>query len=149
MLLNLMVNASPENTIGKVLTPGTSLTINLKRGVDIVTPTILLSEVAGVDYLDYNYAHIPELGRYYFINSIESVNGSLWSLSMVCDVLQTYGAGIKASVARYRRALKGGDNHMEGVDFNVNSDITLYQSNVTLPNDVHTNVLTVVEGGSL
>ena len=42
-----------------------------------------------------NYAYIPELNRYYFINEISTQNGKLWTISMSVDVLMSYFAEIK------------------------------------------------------
>ena len=77
------------------------------------------------------------------------MNRELWKLTMTCDVLETHKVSIKARVARLRRGLQVGDYHAEGMGSDVNSNVTKYLSNITLPDDKHTNVLTVVEGGEL
>ena len=151
MILHLMKNTSPNNSIGKVLTTESTLTINFKSSVDIVAPELILSSVVGVDYLDFNYCHIPDVGRYYFITSIESLNSKLWKLSLSCDVLETYKDEILLCDARLKRTIKVGDYAVTGVTYSENQVLSKHLSNVTLPDNgvEHTNILTVVEGGSL
>ena len=149
MKLKLYKNSSSDNTIGKTITDSVEITINLKATCDVVNPTIILRNIVGVDFLKFNYATIDALGRSYFVTNVESMNRELWKLSLSCDVLETYKTSIKSSVARLRRGLQVGDYHSENMDSTVNSNVTKYLSNITLPDDEHTNVLTVVEGGEL
>ena len=149
MKLTLYKNSSSDNTIGKTITDSVEITINLKATCDVVNPTIILSNIVGVDFLEFNYATIDALGRSYFVTSVESMNRELWKLSLSCDVLETYKTSIKSSVARLRRGLQVGDYHSADMGSDVNSNVTKFLSNITLPDDEHTNVLTVVEGGEL
>lgn len=149
MKLTLYKNSSSDNTIGKTITDSVEITINLKATCDVVNPTIILSNIVGVDFLEFNYATIDALGRSYFVTSVESMNRELWKLSLSCDVLETYKTSIKSSVARLRRGLQVGDYHSVDMGSDVNSNVTKFLSTVTLPDDEHTNVLTVVEGGEL
>ena len=149
MILTLYKTESSPNVIGKVLTDPLSLTINLKATTNVIDPQLLLSKRPGINYLDYNYAHIDSLNRYYHIDSIESVNGSMFKLSLRCDVLETYRDGILDSNCRYKRKVEEGDYFVEGLNESDKSVITTYKSNVTIQDGVHTNVLTVVQGGDL
>lgn len=149
MKLTLYKNSSSDNTIGKTITDSVEITINLKATCDVVNPTIILSNIVGVDFLEFNYATIDALGRSYFVTNVESMNRELWKLSLSCDVLETYKTSIKSSVARLRRGLQVGDYHAADMGSDVNSNVTKFLSTVTLPDDEHTNVLTVVEGGEL
>ena len=90
MKLTLYKNSSSNNTIGKTITDSVEITINLKATCDVVNPTIILSNIVGVDFLEFNYATIDELNRSYFITSVDSMNRELWKLTMTCDVLETY-----------------------------------------------------------
>lgn len=38
----------------------------------------------------YNYAYIPEFGRYYFISDMVHVSKGLWRISMQVDVLESF-----------------------------------------------------------
>ena len=149
MQLTLYKTESSPNVIGKVLTDPLSLTINLKASTNVIDPQLLLGKRPGINYLDYNYAHIDSLNRYYHIDNIESVNGSMFRLMLRCDVLETYGAEILASNCRYKRKVEAGDYFVEGLNESDKAVITTHLSDVTIQDNVHTNVLTVVEGGSL
>lgn len=149
MQLTLYKTESSPNVIGKDLTDSLAITINLKATTNVIDPQLLLSKRPGINYLDYNYAHIDSLNRYYHIDSIESVNGSMFKLSLRCDVLETYGDGILGSSCRYKRKVEEGDYFVEGLNESDKSVITTYMSNVTIQDGVHTNVLTVVQGGDL
>lgn len=149
MILTLYKTESAPNVIGKELTDPLSITINLKATTNVIDPQLLLGKRTGVNYLDYNYVHIDALNRYYHIDSIESVNGSMFKLALRCDVLETYGDGILGSNCRYKRKVESGDYFVEGLNESDKSVITTYMSNVTIQDGVHTNVLTVVQGGDL
>jgi hypothetical protein len=71
------------NVINKVLTDPVTVNITLKNDVNIINPEIVLSG----DFRGYNYAHIPELNRFYFIESFEQINFRFGKLFMSCDVL--------------------------------------------------------------
>lgn len=109
MQLVLYKNLSADNEVNKVLTDGTAFNINLKQETDIINPELFLVKLTGIDYNDYNYAEIVELKRFYFIDSISSVNASLFKLECSTDVLETYKDDILLSEARYKRNIKNGD----------------------------------------
>lgn len=109
MQLVLYKNISADNSINKVLTDGTVFTINLKQQTDIVNPDIYLVDLTGIDYTSFNYAEIVELKRFYFIDSIDSVNASMFRLGLRTDVLETYKAEIDNCLVRVKRGLKTGD----------------------------------------
>lgn len=149
MILTLYKTESAPNVIGKELTDSLTITINLKASTNVIDPEILLSTRPGTDYLEYNYAHIDSLNRYYHIDNIESVNGSMFKLTLRCDVLETYKDSVLSSNCRYKRKVESGDYFVEGLNESDKAVITTHLSDVTIQDNVHTNVLTVVEGGSL
>lgn len=149
MILTLYKTESAPNVIGKELTDSLSITINLKASTNVIDPEILLSARPAVDYFVYNYAHIDSLNRYYFIDSVEVLNGNITRLVLRCDVLETYKDSVLNSNCRYKRKVKEGDYFVEGLNESDKAVITTYLSDVTIQDNVHTNVLTVVEGGSL
>lgn len=132
MQLVLYKNISSDNTINKVLTDGTVFNINLKRETDILNPDLFLVRLAGIDYNDFNYAEIVELNRFYFINSVSSVNASLFKLECHTDVLETYKDDIINSSSKYRRAIKTGDYGEFTPNFSEDTTITNYFSDVEL-----------------
>lgn len=53
----------------------------------------IIEPIIDIEYNDiptFNYAYIPILNRYYFINNITSINKNLWELECEVDVLMTY-----------------------------------------------------------
>ena len=53
-----------------------------------VTAPIVLMEIENPT--GYNYAYIPEFGRYYFIRDMTVVRTGLWRISMQVDVLESF-----------------------------------------------------------
>lgn len=143
MKLFLYTINDTENTVNKTLPVPYELNIKLKRETDLTNPSILLSSVTGVNYLDFNYCYIPDLGRYYFIQSIDSVNAKMWRLSCECDVLMSYKADILASNARLRRNIKNGDYLNTSIDSSIIKTVSLHNSNVTI-GDEKSLILTTV-----
>ena len=117
-----------DNTIGKTKTNGYTLNINLKADTDIVNPSILLMGISGVDFRDFNYAHIPLLERYYFISGVGNVNNKMWRLNCECDVLETYKVEILASNARLKRQLKTGDYQNVFIESSATKTVDTYLS---------------------
>ena len=73
---------------------GTSVTLNLKGGSDLLTPVFLLNS-ASVPAFNYMLFE----GRYYFVTGIKSVRDQLYEVSCAVDVLATYKASIQATSA--------------------------------------------------
>lgn len=130
MLLTLFKTVDGSNVINKTLTDPIDFTIFLKGDTNIVDPTLLMVSLTGVDYNDFNYAYIPELKRYYFINSISAVSASLFRIDLQCDVLETYKAEIMGSVARIKRNLKSGDFINTTIDFSNITTIEKFNSDI-------------------
>lgn len=133
MQLHLYKTKDANNVINKTLNNQATLNINLKRDTDIIRPTIQLMKVAGMDFKQFNYAYIPDLNRYYFINHIESVNNSVDKLYLECDVLETYKNDILNSEMTYTAVAKAGDNIITDVNTGVNT-VNKINSSVTLEN---------------
>lgn len=78
-----------NNKINKTIPDTPTLQIDgiLKDDCDILNPKILI-EKSGVP--DYNYVHIPEFGRYYFMAPAVSVKNNFWEIPLHVDVLFTY-----------------------------------------------------------
>ena len=130
-----------ENVINKTLVNGLELDINLKSSVDIVNPEIVLNG----DFRGYNYAHLPDLNRYYFIDRIEQLNLKLVKLNLSCDVLETYKADILNSNARFKRNIKNGDYQNISIDYSNQTISTNYNSD-GLPMDGNTMIISTIGG---
>lgn len=85
--LNLFTNLSDRNHLNKSLTPGPVLTGSLRDSSLITSPTILV-ESPGL--IGYNYCQIPDFGRYYYIDEIESIRTGLWALHLRVDPLMSF-----------------------------------------------------------
>jgi len=125
-LILYRTNDNP-NVVNKVLLEPVSIDIVLKNDVNIINPEIILSG----DYRGYNYAHIPDLKRYYFIDSFEQLNLRFGKLYMSCDLLETYKNSFINEVATLIREAKEGDNLNINAETNTNI-INTYQSNIEL-----------------
>lgn len=130
-----------ENVINKTLVNGLEIDINLKSSVDIVNPEIVLNG----DFRGYNYAHLPDLNRYYFIERIEQLNLKLVKLNLSCDVLETYKADILNSNARFKRNIKNGDYQNISIDYSNQTISTNYNSD-GLPMDGNTMIISTIGG---
>lgn len=83
----LYVNNSERQAINKTLTNGLTLTGSLRNESSVINPTILIETT---NPSSYNYAYIPEFGRYYFITDMVSVRTNLWRMSLSVDVLMSF-----------------------------------------------------------
>ena len=120
-----------DNVINKNLVNGLTIPIHLKQGFDIINPDIVLNG----DYRGYNYAHIPSLNRFYFINNVEQLNLRLVKLNMTCDVLETYKVDILNSNARFKRNIKTGDFANVMLETSNLTTLDKFQSNKTLTDE--------------
>lgn len=96
MTIKLYKTPSEVNRVIKTLNDELSLTGTLRESSSIINPTIKIEED---DITGYNYAYIPDFGRYYFITNITSIRNDLWEVVMRVDVLMTYADEIKANTA--------------------------------------------------
>ncbi len=130
-----------ENVINKTLINGLEIDINLKASVDVVSPEIVLNG----DFRGYNYAHLPDLNRYYFIDRIEQLNLKLVKLNLSCDVLETYKADILNSNARFKRNIKNGDYQNISIDYSNQTISTNYNSD-GVPMNGNTMIISTIGG---
>ena len=85
---------SIKNKINKTLSNG--LTINdvvIQNDFDITDFELLIKN--NNFNSEYNYCYIQDLGRYYFIESVEKMNGTIYKIRVLVDVLKSYAAQIE------------------------------------------------------
>ena len=138
MILKLFKTLDSNNVINKTLTGEVQLDINLKSDTDIINPELVLKG----DFRGFNYAHIPELNRYYFINSMEQLNFALVKLRLECDVLETYKESILNSDCEYIREAKNGDKVINAPDSSFNN-VVKYESDITMSLDSNIVISTI------
>ena len=131
MELKLYTVNDGKNVINKTMTLKTTMEINLKRDVDIINPRLILILIPNLPtgFSGINYAEIPELNRFYFVDSITNISSTLWQLELSCDVLETYKADILASNARFYRNLKAGDYFDTALESSHITTVAKYASN--------------------
>ena len=143
MELKLYAVNDGENVINKTMTLKTTMEINLKRDVDIINPRLILIPNLPTGFSGINYAEIPELNRFYFVDSITNISATLWQLDLSCDVLETYKADILASKARLYRNLKPGDYFDTALESSHITTVAKYSSNKGI-SDSETLIMTTV-----
>ena len=143
MELKLYTVNDGKNVIDKTMTLKTTMKINLKRDVDIINPRLILIPNLPTGFRGINYAEIPELNRFYFVDSITNISSTLWQLDLSCDVLETYKADILASNARFYRNLKAGDYFDTVIESSHITTVAKYSSNKGI-SDSETLIMTTV-----
>lgn len=68
---------------------GTSYSCVIKSASSVLSPEIIL-DVGTASRPDYNYAYIPDYGRYYWVREWTWIENRLWAGSLEVDVLATY-----------------------------------------------------------
>lgn len=134
MELILYKTESADNVINKTLSDPLTMNINLRRGVDIVAPVLRIEYSAGTNPNEYNYCHIPDLSRFYFIRDVQSIAHNVLELRLECDVIESYKAEILASRAKVHKVIAGGDYGETILNLTGEVEVTNHISDVTLEN---------------
>jgi len=82
-------NKSTKVTSSEYIT----LSIFLKDATTVIRPTIIVQTIEAVTY---NYVHLVDWGRYYFVSDWMYVKGR-WEISLILDPLATYKTNILAT----------------------------------------------------
>ena len=106
MELQLYNNKSQPNKVYKSKTLIDTLYGDVKENVNIENPTFTVPHFSGFESV--NYAYIPELGRYYFVN-VEVLVGGLIKLTMKSDALSTFWDSFRNSPCIARRSSSAPD----------------------------------------
>ena len=83
-----------KNKINKTLENG--LTVNdviMHNDFDITAFELLIKDTNFNS--EYNYCYIQDLGRYYFIESVEKMNGTIYKIRLSVDVLKSFSTQIE------------------------------------------------------
>ena len=83
-----------KNKINKTLENG--LTVNdvvMHNDFDITAFELLIKDTNFNS--EYNYCYIQDLGRYYFIESVEKMNGTIFKIKLTVDVLKSFSTQIE------------------------------------------------------
>ena len=83
-----------KNKINKTLENG--LTVNdviIQNDFDITNFDLLIKNTTFNS--EYNYCYIQDLGRYYYIDSVEKMNGTIYKIRVFVDVLKSFSTQIE------------------------------------------------------
>ena len=62
---------------------------------------------------EYNYCYIQDLGRYYFIESVEKMNGTIYKIRLLVDVLKSFSSQIENIQAIITKSENPDDNFVD------------------------------------
>lgn len=86
----------PANTINKTLGDGATIAISLRGDFcSLIDPVF----VVRLSKFDYNYIHVPEFNRYYFVTGTKILPSGKIEIRCHVDVLKTYSAKINTATA--------------------------------------------------
>ena len=101
-----------KNKINKTLENG--LTVNnvvIQNDFDITAFELLIKDT---DFnSEYNYCYIQDLERYYFIESVERMNGSIYKIRLTVDVLKSFSTQIENIQAIITKSENPDDNFVD------------------------------------
>ena len=101
-----------KNKINKTLSGG--LTVNdviMHNDFDITAFELLIKNS---DFnSEYNYCYIQDLGRYYFIESVEKMNGTIYRIRVSVDVLKSFSTQIENINAIITKSENPDDNFVD------------------------------------
>ena len=124
-----------DTVINKTLNAVYSFNLNMKKDIDIVQPIIILNDKGTMDFTKCNYCYLHEFDRYYFIRSIDNVSNHLWSLSLECDVLESFKLDILTSVVEINKPIGDGEFYVNDIKSEVRKDVDLYEGDTEFTKD--------------
>lgn len=141
MKLYLYNNISAVNTINKTLEDEIEFDINFKDVANVLKPVIKLK---AENMITSNYAYLPDLGRYYFINNKETFPNGMYTLTLEVDVLESFKADILNSTGTATRG-KHANQYYDGGDYRneVRREHLLYESDTEVAFEDNTILVTI------
>jgi len=94
--ITLYITNSGDDYFDKVLTGGVTVNCDFKDPVDKENPVIFIT--GGASYVGYNYAYIPEFGRYYWMKPVTG-NANTITFQGESDPLMSFKDQIRACPA--------------------------------------------------
>lgn len=104
-------NASDDRAINKVLIGGTSFLGVPRDNMNVMNPIVRFE----ADILQFNYAYIPSLQRYYAITSVDCFRDGVWDVSFAVDVLMSFRGDIMAlsAIVDKQSMVANGDEYID------------------------------------
>ena len=125
MQIDLYSITDDPRKLEKTLDTADTRTGAVRGAIDVLRPEVLVE--GGVVLA--NYAHIPDFGRYYFIEEREAVRKGLQRLQLRVDVLMSYKDQIKTCPAVFDRSQNLDDAYLSDGSLPVHS----FQRLATIP----------------
>lgn len=122
MNITLYKNKSANNVIKKKLISEKNLgnSCFLADNTSVTSPTVIIGGITALDSIsDYNYCHIPQCHRYYYINDIIVLSGGRVKLLLTVDVLKSYASDILESTQLVTRQKNQGKMYLANADWTV------------------------------
>ena len=85
MNILLYKTTNANNDLNKTISDKVELVGALRDVSSIIAPSILIQS----NPIGYNYAYIPEFGRYYYIKNITAFRNGAYIVDLKCDVLMS------------------------------------------------------------
>ena len=120
MNITLYKTKSANNVINKKLISEKNLGNNciLADNTSVTSPTVIVGGIRSLDSIsDYNYAHIPQCHRYYYINDIIALSGGRVKLVLTVDVLMSFKPDILSSTQLVTRQKDKGKMYLANADW--------------------------------
>lgn len=86
MNILLYKTTNANNDLNKTISDKVELVGALRDASSVIAPSILIQS----NPIGYNYAYIPEFGRYYYIKNITAFRKGAYIVDLKCDVLMTF-----------------------------------------------------------
>lgn len=86
MNILLYKTTNANNDLNKTISDKVELVGALRDASSIIAPSILIQS----NPIGYNYAYIPEFGRYYYIKNITAFRKGAYIIDLKCDVLMSF-----------------------------------------------------------
>ena len=86
MNILLYKTTNANNDLNKTISNKVELVGALRDAPSIIAPSILIQS----NPIGYNYAYIPEFGRYYYIKNITAFRKGAYIVDLKCDVLMSF-----------------------------------------------------------
>lgn len=109
----------------------------LREPCGVIRPSVSFEFAAGVNPSAYNYAYIPDFGRYYFVNEWTSV-GRLWVCSMEVDALASWREEIGQTSAYILRSSAEYNGNLTDNLYPISSETFTLVNNIDVRGDFET-----------
>lgn len=108
MIIYLYNNESPANKISKDITLLATLTGAMRGESNVVSPVIRIENSV---FPVFNYAHIPDFERYYYLRDVREVRSNIWDIYLQSDPLMSFNLGSVSGMLV--EGTSGGSDYLE------------------------------------